>query len=186
MEEGRLNEKQAAFVREYVKDFNATQAAVRAGYSAKSAPVNGPRLLANAGIQKAIEKMKVAVCARAELTTDRIVQELERIAFGNLKNSVDWDSGGTSIKASSDLPDDVSATIMAIEEDEHETTSPTGATHTRRKVKVKHYDKLRALELLARYKGMLVDRKELTGKDGKPIQVQQKTWVDLMAEEEAE
>ncbi len=187
MEEGKLNERQlndrqAAFVREYVVDFNATQAAIRAGYSAKSAEACASRLLTNAKVAAAIQEAKASVCKRAELTTDRIVQELERIAFGDLKNSVKWDSNGTNVRASDELPDDVSATIAAIEEEE--TTTEFGVhSKTKRKVKVKHYDKLRALELLARYKGMLVDRKELTGKDGKPIQVQQKTWVDIMVED---
>lgn len=187
MEEGTpkaakpLNERQQAFVREYVIDFNATQAAIRAGYSARSAGQHAEALMRKHEIQTAIQEAKGAVCKRAELTVDRIVQELERIAFGDLKNSVKWDSNGTNVRSSDELTDDVSATIAAIEEEE--TTTEFGVTSkTKRKVKVKHYDKLRALELLARYKGMLVDRKEITGKDGKPMQVQQQTWMDAISE----
>lgn len=187
MEEGTpkaakpLNERQQAFVREYVIDFNGSAAARRAGYSEKTAGQHAERMLKNVEIKKAIEEAKAKVCKRAELTVDRIVQELERIAFGDLKNSVKWDSNGTNVRSSDELPDDVSATIAAIEEEE--TTTEFGVTSkTKRKVKVKHYDKLRALELLARYKGMLVDRKEITGKDGKPMQVQQQTWMDAISE----
>ncbi len=178
MEEGKeLNERQAAFVREYLVDFNATQAAIRAGYSEKTAGSQGERLLRNAEIQKAIDAGKASVCKRNEVTVDRIVQELERIAFGDLKNSVKWDGNKTVICASDELSPDVSATIASIEEDERDT--PHG---THRKVKVKHWDKLRALELLARYKGMLVDRKEISGKGGGPVQVEQKSWLDVVGE----
>ena len=53
-----LTPKQAAFVAEYVKDNNATQAAIRAGYSAKTADVQGPRLLGNVGIQQALQQVR--------------------------------------------------------------------------------------------------------------------------------
>ena len=53
-----LTPKQAAFVAEYVKDGNATQAAIRAGYSEKTADVQGPRLLGNVGIQQALQQVR--------------------------------------------------------------------------------------------------------------------------------
>ncbi len=186
MEEARkLNPKQLAFISEYLIDFNGTQAAIRAGYSARTAQEQASVLLSKPMVQRALEEAKAAHKKVREVSVDRIIQELERIAYGDLKNSVRWNEGGTQIQPSDDLPADVSATIMSIEEDEHETTSPLGHTHVRRKVKVKHYDKLRALELLGRYKSLFVDRKEVTGKGGGAIEVQTKSWMDVVNEETA-
>jgi phage terminase small subunit len=52
-----LSDKQRAFVMEYIKDFNATRAAIRAGYSEKTANQQGPRLLVNVGIKAEIERL---------------------------------------------------------------------------------------------------------------------------------
>ena len=51
-----MNARQSLFVEEYLKDLNATQAAIRAGYSAKTAESQGSRLLTNVKIKKAIIK----------------------------------------------------------------------------------------------------------------------------------
>lgn len=61
----KLNEKQRQFVREYLIDLNATQAAIRCGYSERTARQQGSRLLSNADIQAAVEQAK---SARAEKT----------------------------------------------------------------------------------------------------------------------
>jgi phage terminase small subunit len=68
-----VNDQQRAFVREYVKDFNATQAALRAGYSAKNARQQGSRLLSNADIQRELENFN------REARTDGVLtlQELQ-------------------------------------------------------------------------------------------------------------
>lgn len=86
-----LNPNQARFVEEYLVDLNATQAAIRAGYSAKTAEVQGPRLLGNARIRAAIE---VGVHARSErtgITQDRVLRELELLSFSDLQHyRVTW------------------------------------------------------------------------------------------------
>ena len=74
--------RRARFVEEYLKDCNATQAAIRAGYSPKSANPQGARLLANASIQKAIAEAQAARAERVRVTVDEVVSELRRIAFG--------------------------------------------------------------------------------------------------------
>jgi len=75
-----LNRKRAAFVREYLKDLNATAAAIRAGYSAKTADHCGPRLLRFAPVRSAVD---AAIAARAEklgLSAERVLTAIERIA----------------------------------------------------------------------------------------------------------
>lgn len=75
-----LNKKQHAFTVEYVKDHNATQAAIRAGYSARTAGSQSHDLLKKPEIQDAIQELEDAARARAGITVDTIVQRLNRIA----------------------------------------------------------------------------------------------------------
>jgi phage terminase small subunit len=74
-----LTPKQARFVTEYVKDLNATQAAIRAGYKADNADVTGPRLLGNVGIADAIAARQKPIAERAELTVASHLAELEAL-----------------------------------------------------------------------------------------------------------
>lgn len=75
-----MNKKQRAFTVEYVKDRNATQAAIRAGYSAKSAYSQAHDLLKKPEIMEAIEELENAAAARAGITVDAIVERLNKIA----------------------------------------------------------------------------------------------------------
>ena len=72
-----LNPKQAAFVREYQKDRNATQAAIRAGYSEKTARSQGQRLLTYVDIAEAIDAAAAQHAERCDITVDSLTKELE-------------------------------------------------------------------------------------------------------------
>lgn len=85
----KLTAKQQRFVEEYLIDLNATQAAIRAGYSPKTANEQGARLLANASVQEAIAKAMAERSRRTGISQDRVIQELARIAFVNPKNIID-------------------------------------------------------------------------------------------------
>ena len=76
-----LNEKQMAFAREYVHDFNATQAAIRAGYSKKTAGSLGFDLLKKAEIQQEISAIIEKAKQNTEVTVERVLAELSAIAF---------------------------------------------------------------------------------------------------------
>lgn len=76
----RLNPRQEAFVREYLIDLNATQAAIRAGYSAATADVQGPRLLGNVRVAAAIEAGKKARAKKTGITAEKVLQHLFEIA----------------------------------------------------------------------------------------------------------
>ena len=77
----KLTPKQKAFVSEYLIDLNATQAAIRAGYSPKTANEQGARLLANVSIAQTIQKAMQDREQRTEITQDRVLQEYARLAF---------------------------------------------------------------------------------------------------------
>ena len=76
--EKKLTPKQERFVEEYLVDLNASAAARRAGYSAKSANRIGPELLGKTCIREAIEKAKAKRVARTGITQDEVVKELWR------------------------------------------------------------------------------------------------------------
>lgn len=75
-----MNAKQRAFAVEYVKDRNATQAAIRAGYSAKTAYSQAHDLLKKPEIQSLIKELEDAAAERSAITVDRIVERLNKIA----------------------------------------------------------------------------------------------------------
>lgn len=77
---GKLTAKQEAFIREYLVDLNATQAAIRAGYSARTARAQGNRLLTNADVAAAVEAAKQERAQRTELTQDYVLDGLRGIA----------------------------------------------------------------------------------------------------------
>lgn len=81
MAKGKLSDKQALFVAQYLVDRNATQAAIRAGYSEATAKQQGSRLLTNADVKAEISRRSEKVSEKLELTAERVLQELEYLAF---------------------------------------------------------------------------------------------------------
>lgn len=150
-----LTLKQARFVQEYLKDLNATQAAVRAGYSAKTARPQGHRLLTIIAVSEAVSAGAAKRIAKGMVSADRILEEIGRLAVSDPRAMFD-DTGG--LKAPRDWSDEVAAAIAGIEVDIR--ASPEGTIT--RVAKVRRWDKLRALELLAKYHGLLKDRVEHT------------------------
>ena len=80
----KLTPKQERFVQEYLIDLNATKAAIRAGYSAKTARELGHRQLTKVDISRAIEEAQAKRAEHAELTADAVIDELRKIAFANM------------------------------------------------------------------------------------------------------
>jgi phage terminase small subunit len=79
-----LNPKQRKFVEEYLVDLNATQAAIRSGYAAKTAYSSGERLLRHVEVSKAIAQAQAELSERTKITQERVLQEIGKIAFANL------------------------------------------------------------------------------------------------------
>ena len=89
--ESQLTAKQALFVQEYLVDLNATQAAIRAGYSAKTGNTTASEYLARPRIAAAIAEEFAKRSARLEIDQDRVMLELARIGFSDLRDLVTWD-----------------------------------------------------------------------------------------------
>lgn len=77
----RMTPKEVAFVREYLIDLNATQAAIRAGYSAKSANVQANEIMQKARVKAALESAMAARAEKTGLTAERVLQEIQTMAF---------------------------------------------------------------------------------------------------------
>lgn len=148
-----LPPRQQRFVNEYLIDLNATQAAIRAGYSAKTADVQGPRLLGNVGVAAAIAKAQAKRSERTGITADRVLQELARIGFSDLRKAVSWSGGTVELKSSAELDDDTAAAVAEVGQ-------------TRDGVKIKLHDKQAALVSIGRHLGMFTDRTEHSGAVG--------------------
>ena len=89
-----MNSKQQRFVEEYLIDLNATQAAIRAGYSPKTANVIGCENLSKPEISNAISRAMAERSRRTGISQDRVVQELAKIAFVNITDiSMTWSFG---------------------------------------------------------------------------------------------
>ena len=93
-----MTPRQHRFVEEYLVDLNATQAARRAGYSAKSAAGRGSRLLRNPAVAAAIEKAQDQRAARTQVSADRVVTELAKVAFGDPRRLFSWGPAGIELR----------------------------------------------------------------------------------------
>lgn len=158
-----ITAKQKRFAEEYVIDLNGKQAAIRAGYSEKTAEYQAARLLRNAKVQEYIAKLMQAREKRTEITQDMVVRELAKIAFGDLRGVMSWGANGVIVKESSELTDDEAAFISEL----NATSFGEGVS-----IKLKTFNKEKALELLGKHLGMFRDKVELTGKDGSPLMPQ--------------
>jgi len=151
---GELTLKEQQFVKEYPLDFNASEAAIRAGYSKKSAGAIGHENLKKPKIQAALQREIKERQRRTEITGDMVVAELGRLAFSNITDFIEFDDSGVAIKCSSnDLPDDLAACISEVSE----TENMSGGKN----VKFKLHDKRAALEALGKHFGLFKTKIEL-------------------------
>lgn len=109
---GKLTDKQAAFVCEYLVDKNATQAAIRAGYSAKTARSIGEENLSKPDIRAAIDAGLADLASRVGITAERVLRERARIAFFDPRKLLD--AGGNPLPMQN-LDDDTAAAIAGVE-----------------------------------------------------------------------
>ena len=156
-----LTPKQAAFVNEYLVDLNATQAAIRAGYSEKSADNIGSELLGKTGVAAAIQKALDKRAARTEVTADRVLAELARIAFSDLRDVATWGADTLALIDSSELTEDAARSLREVVA----TTSQTEHGTTNR-LHVKQHDKMKALELLGKHLGMFREKLDVNVSGG--------------------
>lgn len=145
----KLTNKQQRFIEEYLIDLNATQAAIRAGYSVKTAKDMGCENLAKPNIQEAIGKAIAWRSKRTGINQDRVVEELAKIGFVKLTDIVDTKGRIRDTAKEEDL-----ACIESIKYK----VSEAGESIEQ---EVRIASKLKALELLGKHLGMWKDKVDI-------------------------
>jgi len=169
------NAKHERVCQEYLIDLNQTEACKRAKYSAHTAAQQASRLFSNVKIQARIAELKAIRNERTRVTQDRVVKELAMLGFSDLKNYITIDplTGAIQAKGFENMPPGESRALKAIKEDRaiKEDADGKGVT-VYDKVSFTMHDKIRALEILAKHLGMLVERHEMMGEGGGPIKIE--------------
>ena len=153
-----LTDKQHRFCEEYLANgYNGTQAAISAGYSEDSARQLASDTLSKPYIQTYLEDRKAQIAARLEVNQDRILRELSRIAFSDIRKLYNVDG---ALKSVHDLDDDAACVLASVET--YEERIEGEAVGENKKVKV--YDKLKAIETINKMLGYNApDKSVVTG-----------------------
>lgn len=147
-----MTKKQKRFCEEYLIDLNATQAAIRAGYSPDTAGAIGAENLTKPEIQRAVAQAMAERSRRTGVNAERVVLELAKVAFVNVGNVID--ATDATLKEGA-APEDLAA-IQSIK------VKDMGEMGIEREIRMA--DKLKALELLGRHLGMFNDKMRLDAK----------------------
>jgi len=138
-----LNPKQEAFCNAYMLTFNGSQAAISAGYSPSTAAATASRMLTKSNIIEALAERREIANQVAGVTQERVIKELARIGFADIRGVIDDDGG---MKQPSEWSDATAATISNVE------IVAAGDLATIHKIKT--YDKVSALDKLGRHLGL--------------------------------
>lgn len=142
-------DKRSAFVEAYFANGeNGTQAAITAGFAPNSASVTAARLLKDARVQSEIARRRTEIVATLELSTERTIKEVSRLAFCDPRKLVD-EYG--NLKPLHELDDDTAAAIASVEVDKD------GG------IKYKFWDKNSAIEKAAKVQGLYQKDNEQIG-----------------------
>nr|BFD63169.1 terminase small subunit [Bdellovibrio sp. HM001] len=157
-EGSELTDKQKIFVLEYLVDLNATQAAIRAGYSEKSARCIASENMDNPKIQAEIQRQMDARASKVGVTSELVLGELLKIATFDIRRL--YNADGSMLKPS-EWPDDVAKAVAGVDIEDlfdghGEDRQQIGYTK-----KVKIWDKPKSLELLGRHLKLFTDKIEV-------------------------
>ena len=150
-----MTDKQKVFCEEYLIDLNATQAAIRAGYSVKTAYSIGEENLKKPEVQREIERLKAQRSRRTGITADRVLQELARIGFVNPMDVIDADDA--TVRGSANVDDMAAIASVKVKV----IPGKFGDDGFEREVRL--HDKVKALELMGKHLGMFTDKVDLNG-----------------------
>lgn len=171
-----LTDKQKRFCEEYLIDLNATQAAIRAGYSSKTAEQTASRLLRNVKVQEYIAKRQKELSRSTEITQERVIKELALIAFSNnadyahvVEKKLQVEAGGTLVdvmdKDGNPVMYRTVEPVLTEELTEEQKRALAVIKKGRDGLEVKSCDKVKALELLGKHLGIFTDKIEANVND---------------------
>lgn len=171
-----LTDKQKRFCEEYLIDLNATQAAIRAGYSPKTAEQTASRLLRNVKVQEYIAKRQKELSRSTEITQERVIKELALIAFSNnadyahvVEKKMQVEAGGALVdvldKDGKPVMYRTVEPVLTEELTEEQKRALAVIKNGREGLEVKSCDKVKALELLGKHLGIFTDKIEANVND---------------------
>lgn len=146
-----MTDKQLKFAREYLVDLNATQAAIRAGYSSNTAAEQGYQLLNNVEVSAHICELKLKQQERTDITADKVLKEVAKLAFSDIRSYYD-DNG--FLKLPKDLSGDAAAALAGIDIDEIWAGTMGGREKVGETKKIRLYSKPDSLEKLMKHLGL--------------------------------
>lgn len=157
------NPKQSAFCREYVLDYNGTQAAIRAGYSKKTANEQAAQLLAKLSTQKEIQWRESLLENKVIITKDKILRELSIIGFANLADHITIDDTTGCVQAIGidSLPAGASRAIKKVKERRVIKSTASGDEVLESTFEFELHDKQTALVNMGKELGMFRDKHEI-------------------------
>lgn len=147
----KLTPKQKCFVAEYIIDKNKSQAALRAGYSPKTAPWIGQRLFSRSHIFEAIQKAVEKQAERTKVTADKVILGLAQGAFADI--AACYDENG-NLKNIHDIPIEVRMAIAGLDVEELFAGAGQDRVQIGNTKKLKMTDKHKYLDSLAKHFGM--------------------------------
>jgi len=150
----QLTPKQQRFAENYLIDLNATQAAIRAGYSKKTAQQMSSEILLKPVVQARIQELMEKRSERTQITQDMVVKELAKAGFSNMRDYAEWGPSGVTLIDSDELKEEQAAIVSEVSE----TVTQHGGT-----IRCKLHDKIRALELLGKHLGIFKEEDKSTG-----------------------
>lgn len=157
----KLPPMQDRFVDEWLIDFNGTQAAIRAGYSERSARSIAGRLLTKDNIQAEISRRQRDLQRRTEVSQERVVKELARVAFADATDYVQVETRTVEKNDGTELSYQTVTLTETAELSADQRAAIAGIKQGANGVEVKLHDKIKALELLGRHIGMFNDKLEV-------------------------
>lgn len=162
-EPDELNDQVIRFCDHYLTHFNGAKAAEQAGYSAKTAAQQASRMLTKVKVQDYLQSRKEMIAEKLQYSQERTMLEIARVAFSDIRNLFTVDG---ALKPITELDDDTAAIISSIEIHEEEATARdieveekivAGVTK-----KVKLWDKMKGLEMLAKHYRIFDDGPKVT------------------------
>ena len=160
-----MTPKQQRFVEEYLVDLNATQAAIRAGYSEDSAHVIGHENLSKPNIQEALAAAMNERSERTQITADRVLEEYAKLAFQDIRKAVRWGRNPGDETSQNAEPNGLNiypvSLIPSEEIDDDTAAAVSEISLTQSGLKVKMHDKKGALDSVARHLGMFNDKLDM-------------------------
>src|SRR5687768_12094019 len=111
-----LTRKQQLFISYYIESGNASQAAIQAGYSKNGVRSTASTILTNPNVQREIEERMDAVAQAAGLTKEKVLRELKRLAFTDMRDYVEWGPQGVTLRYSDTLTDDQAKAVIKVSE----------------------------------------------------------------------